>query len=647
MNFSHKSMVVKCLFFGLLCFPSHLWAIDWEPVTGGRYLTVSGIALVPKGSIEQKEGEPKKQEGTQFLVVHDAKGRNIVTALITMNGSRLENYEAVDWYDSDGNNLLQDQPKDLEALTALPYDKNDTGKGPEFLAVTSEGTPYKIEIVRKFKKFLVAKVQSQDWKFTKPGENKKDEELEGVAIQTINKREILAWGRRGKNENVAKVCWVPISFSSNVGPSIIIKPMVLIDGKVKEGNENCKEVKKSEIEALGLGKPNYCSGNCEWRGITDLKVDTDGNLYFVTTNTIEPDDDGPFDSSLIKAGKFSFKDMNLDYKVEKFQIVAKHLPHKVEALELLGKDKPYVLGADDENLGGFLTYFKPESVEEKKLKMVSPYVVKGTSPLKLSVVDNSEINTYQTIELSARPLKSPKSEWLPPLKVRSDGESLRWDGNLEKCKKKGEEKYILCLNFDQIESKWKEAGFPQEDAVELEVKIQGIPKAGADGKKPSIDLLDGTRKTIVYFKSDKGLKLQLLEPVIKVSSKNRGEVIVNGEIRVKLPLPENKHELFFKSFPDLEKEVYNSEVRNLGRVTLRIQSLSTGNGFMVNPRLDRYSQSYYVLVVSNDDIKKGLQTVIYSLRENKSEEFKIFLYYPGQMDSEGLEVLGNLLIFKD
>jgi len=635
-----------------------IFASEWEPITGGRYLTISGIALIPENSLA---GAKKESGETNFLIVHDAKGRNVVTARITMKGTRQIKYEALDWYEDNGETLLaeEDQPKDLEALTALPTKEG----GPKFLAIQGDGKAYEFEIAEHEKSiekrckngcsddekknpgpksFFKVKANPLSWHLPVGDKTEIFKEIEGVAVHRFKDKEkyhdILAWSSRGggKNNHQAQFCWSAYPLNT------------------KQGNlspDGCENITERHTKALGFPQPEYCLKNCDRRYISDLKVDTDGNLYIVSTITADPDDDGPFDSIVVKAGKFSYTNEQFSYDSRgdnKFQKVSDIIPHKIEALELLsgsGKDTQFVLGADDENLGGFISFYKAENTDDKKFVIVSPYVVKGETPFKISINNKSSLDDYAKIEISVRPFGSPKDPWWKSQEIPPDITKIPWASTYSEgpCKPEKNENVenIVCLTFNQFEYQDKKEQTLPNKSMELEIQIQGIPKKKlGDNQDPKpVNLLGKTPETIVYFDSPKNSKLLLVNPALMLTENKEGVFTASGGIRLQLPLPEKKHYLFFKAYPGLQSEAYKMDVEGYqSRVALLLK-----NQIRLTPRVAHFQPEYEFWVSAADIVEnKALKNI----PNNSWEEFEVFLHYPGERNPDGIKVEGKLIIYK-
>lgn len=662
MKKGQAASVLTSILFIIFLLPHMLFASEWEPINVGRYSAISGIALIPEGTL----GGAKENSGeTNFLIVHDAKGMNVVTARIAMKGTRLTQYEALDWFklkldnegkqvlDKEGNPIQEktSQAEDLEALTALPLKDQ---KEPKFLAIQSDGEAYELEIMEHPvsiknrckdeedkdkdscknsppgpKSFFMVQVKALNWNLKTPEKG----EIEGVAVQSIGKENLLIWGSRKGEENnkAAQFCW------SNYPPS-------LIKNKFVQENK-CETIS----EVPGFPKPKYCLGRCDRRYISDLKVDKEGRLYITSTITVDPDDNGPFDSVVGMAGKFSFDKGKFIFDSlgeNRFKKVSDIFPHKIEALEFLpGKDTQFVLGADNENLGGFITFYKPENIEDTKFVILSPYIVKGKDPLKISLNNKCSLKDYDRIELSVLPTSLPKDSWWKSEEILKI-DDIAGDVNSNTCEKLEDKKVILSLALDKFEYKDKKSQPLPDESMELDIQIQGIPKItdGNKDEKPK-NLLSNTRKTIVYFKSPNDRKLHLVSPAVMITETKTKDgkttYFASGGIRLILPLPEKKHNLFFKAYPGLESEAY---IGNPKRIQLQLNS-NSGNTDLLSPRFINFQPEYeFAVSASNLETKNFFDSI--PIKVESYEEFKILLHYPKERNPEGIEVDRKLIIFK-
>ncbi len=272
-----------------------LLADDWRPVRGGILGGISDLALV-----EHTPGH------STFLIVHDNKAPGDPrTALITVSGAKAVTYQSLDWN-------FDPQCIDLESISAVP------GHPGEFLALISRGIVYHIRLAadRKSAKTI--------GRFTLP-ELPPDLNFEGLCIQRLDGRLLLAWADRGADERPARLFF---------------------------GELHLEGYKLSQVQSTTIRVP--------WptqhvRHVSEMKVDEGGVLFVASASG--PGDDGPFSSAIYLGGVFSFEERRLRFKPHPHLLrVRTFADHKIEGMELVPGNGGLIFATDDENFGGWVLY---------------------------------------------------------------------------------------------------------------------------------------------------------------------------------------------------------------------------------------------------------------------------------------------------
>ena len=90
------------------------------------------------------------------------------------------------------------------------------------------------------------------------------------------------------------------------------------------------------------------------RHVSDIRIDIDGNVF--VSSASDPGDDGPFSSAVYHIGSmYAYDSFALIAKMQTPREAYRSTSHKVEAICLTPNDSlGMILGADDENSGGFI-----------------------------------------------------------------------------------------------------------------------------------------------------------------------------------------------------------------------------------------------------------------------------------------------------
>ncbi len=211
---------------------------------------------------------------------------------------------------------------DLESISAIP------GPGGEFIIVSDKGIAFYVRLTNK-------NILEFKGTINLPGyENKKKDkdstEIEGVAVQKIGEEFVIMWATRGKN---------------NIGSKLFLAKLNLDGPRVSITDQS---------DYSFINKDRALLGSEEVRHVSDIKIDTKGNVYVSSAN--DPGNPGPFSSAVYLIGKVARVNNKYEFNNPVQNLVASYyagdqLPSKtkkIEGLEILS-DGTFVFGTDDEN----------------------------------------------------------------------------------------------------------------------------------------------------------------------------------------------------------------------------------------------------------------------------------------------------------
>ena len=235
-----------------------------------------------------------------FLAAHDASSVPRVSK-ITVSASGAVSSSAVSW---------ASPPTDIESLFVY--------EGIMF-AATGGGTLLKIAL--SVDETSISVVDSVGF-----GGVIDNEDCEGAFIHLIDGREILIVASRGSDASPSKIAWMELTTS----------PLYLV----------------SLIGVTTFTAPFPAASNV--RHVSDLRTDHAGNLF--VSSASDPGDNGPFSSAVYHVGSLFMagSDPSLGMIATPREIY-RSTAHKIEAICLTPNDSlGMILGADDENFGGFI-----------------------------------------------------------------------------------------------------------------------------------------------------------------------------------------------------------------------------------------------------------------------------------------------------
>jgi hypothetical protein len=281
--------------FAFLAASCCLLADDWRPVRGGILGGISDLALVERTA-----------DHSTFIIVHDNKAlTDPRAALITVSGPKPVAYQPLEWQ-------LDPECIDLESISAVP------GRPGEFLALISRGIVYHIRLRADHKAVETV------GRFTLP-DLPPDLNFEGLCIQRLDGRFLLAWADRGADERPARLYFGELQ----------------LDG-----------YKISQVQSTTIRVP-WPTQNV--RHVSEMKVDEGGVLFVAAAS--DPGDDGPFASAIYLGGVFSFEQQKLRFKPHPQLLrVRTFADHKIEGMELVPGNGGIIFATDDENFGGWVLY---------------------------------------------------------------------------------------------------------------------------------------------------------------------------------------------------------------------------------------------------------------------------------------------------
>lgn len=275
----------------------------------GEKCGVSGVALL----------EPPAGGVVKLLVVHDAKsdgggGRRLGVVTLGPGGARGVNYRPLDWPKQ------STPPDDLEAVTSVP------GAEGLFLAVTSRGRVFPLTV-------------AGGSVTVRPGFELRDflkgEEVEGLSVQRLKGRLVIAWGYRGAGRRSGFLDYGLLNLGklSGGGPK---RPEEIVTGWGRTA---------VEVQYPWPEDPNT-------RHIADLKIDEGGNVW--ASAAYDPNDTvGPFVSAVYGLGRLDASQATVRFERDEDLPLVRTFRRKIEGLELL-PGGVFIFGAEDELRGGWL-----------------------------------------------------------------------------------------------------------------------------------------------------------------------------------------------------------------------------------------------------------------------------------------------------
>ena len=263
---------------------------DWVKTGAGIGQTVSGIVLLRKTVSEWV-----------FLVAHDANSVPRVSK-VTISASGQVSSSAVSW---------SVPPTDIEAMFSY---------AGFIFAATSGGSLLKIGLSVDEQNILTLETVSF-------GGIIDSGNCEAAFIFNMDGREFLVAASRGSNSTASKISWVEISTST-----------LAITG--------------SSFWSTTFTAPFPTLSDV--RHVSDMRTDTAGNLF--VSSASDPGDNGPFSSAVYHIGSFFMVDGNPSLgKMAIPREIYRSNSHKIEAIGATPNDSlGMILGADDENFGGFV-----------------------------------------------------------------------------------------------------------------------------------------------------------------------------------------------------------------------------------------------------------------------------------------------------
>lgn len=200
-------------------------------------------------------------------------------------------------------------PVDLEGLSAIP------GKPGLYMALASAGPAMVVEFNSQTRKIVIQSSYNLPSLPAKPN-------LEGISIQMLDGKMIMAWGHRGELPELNSFFACAL---------------------------DAKYLPTGSVTTASLAIPWPTAAGT--RGISDLKVDASGSVF--VCSAADAGNDGPFQSVLYAAGTISAEADPVKFRASVPSRLFWTDQHKIEAFDLLpGRTGGVIFGTDDENLGG-------------------------------------------------------------------------------------------------------------------------------------------------------------------------------------------------------------------------------------------------------------------------------------------------------
>jgi len=224
------------------------------------------------------------------------------------------NYRPLDWPKQGA------PPDDLEAVTSVP------GAEGLFLAVNSKGRVYPLT-------FAGERVSLKPG-FTLP-EFLTGEEVEGLSVQRLKGRLVIAWGYRGAGRRSGILDYGLLDLEKLLGDGPK-RPEEIVTGRARA--------------AVEVQYPWPEDSNT--RHIADLKIDESGNVWAAAA--YDPNDTvGPFVSAVYRLGRLDASRTPVRFERDEDLPLVRTFRRKIEGLELL-PGGVFIFGAEDEMRGGWL-----------------------------------------------------------------------------------------------------------------------------------------------------------------------------------------------------------------------------------------------------------------------------------------------------
>ncbi|MHC1742488.1 MAG: hypothetical protein AB9873_05590 [Syntrophobacteraceae bacterium] len=284
---------------GLLSTVSPCHAEPWHEVGRGMQHSISGLAL-----LSDREGQ------TTLVVVHDNKAAGEPRLGLVDLSSEGIRYRPLAWPAG------KDAPVDLESIASIP------GQPGLFLTATSSGMVFPVTVSEK--------EVTVEPEFSLPNLSARAN-IEGLSVQRLQGRMVVIWGDRGEGAHPGTLYW----------------------GDLDLPNRRIINASEATVRA-----PFPSPLDSDIRHIADLKLDAGGVIWGAATK--DPGDSGPFASVVYSLGTLSVSESQGAF----FQANSEPsrlwvFPKKVEAIELVpGPTGTIVFGTDDENDGGWISYFR-------------------------------------------------------------------------------------------------------------------------------------------------------------------------------------------------------------------------------------------------------------------------------------------------
>ena len=262
-----------------------------------------------------------------FLAVHDSKSLDpnqprisLINLPQSSKGIEWQTLK-IDWETVGGISM------DLESITNIPETN---------LFILAESSHYKKHrgrlFLMKFENSTLKPIAVTNWP-------KDIIDIEAIATTKINNQTYFFYAERGADQPSTNICWTTLS----------LEPFTI--GK-------CHPTQFITADPT----PHI-------RQISDIKIDTSGNIYIASA--FDPNqDNGPFKSSVWKIGQVGLDQTNLPQitLAQNNNAIAEIDGFKVESLALRpsqNKEPEIFIGTDDENYGGVIRLLPSVDIRQK------------------------------------------------------------------------------------------------------------------------------------------------------------------------------------------------------------------------------------------------------------------------------------------
>ncbi len=231
---------------------------------------------------------------------------------------------------------------DLESVAAIP--NGQTGSNQQFVTANSDGNFWRFTVNDNEQ---VTNVLQSSKDLYREGSTSSAKEIESLGFFTHNGSIKIAWAGRGSRDHSARLFSADFTSTSST---------------LSFSNHDDRKIQETHFN---WPRPVWGDDD-NTRLISDLAIATNPNGAVYVSSAFDGGDNGPFASTLYNIGTFEsvddYDDNDSPYPPQAALFV-RGSGKKVEAVEMLTGDPSggFILGTDDEKLGGYIIVLLPES----------------------------------------------------------------------------------------------------------------------------------------------------------------------------------------------------------------------------------------------------------------------------------------------